>query len=1157
MTRRFSVLSASTVRALIVVFAASLAALVCAGSAAALTFTPGDPVVFRAGTTSETLATKTAAAAFFDEFEPNGNLAGSVALPTTVNGANRRLTVDGSGSSEGLLTLSGNDEFLFAVGYNAPLGTKKVSELKSNGTVKEEEEGKAASRVVARVSKTGEVNTETALTDFANGNNARSATSQEGVKIWLGGAGKSTSGGVHFTELKKTTSTVLNNVDSNVRQVEVVDGQLYTSADPTKNEIKIAKVGTGEPISGETNTISNLPFETETAPKQPYAFSMLTLGLGSEPDTIYVADGTSTENAGRNAIVKYCLKSGKWVEEGAVEVPFITGVAARDTNGIVTIYATTGGEKGLEGHLYKLTDVSGFGGMLAGVPQELYATPTNEGFRGVAFAPGTTFETGGTPPPAPTISVEKSLAAAMGDPTNPTAAITIGDSGYAANELTVAVHSANQTVAPQANINVTGSGKERTLHVTPAAVGESKLTVTVEAPNGVTQTAAVQYGASPYEGNESDRYYDGAGNASTEIDVGGGYMIAGDDENNILRLYHERHSGEPVKTYNFTNVLPFGSQEMDIESSARAGNMLYWMGSLANSHHGEPRPATDVLFATKITGSGANTELTYVGSYTHLREDIVEWDSNNGNPLGLSESAKEGSASDLPTGFNVEGLEFAAGSEEEAYIGFRAPIEPTSNRTKALVIPVKNLGDLVKHGNPGLTKATFGSAMEWNLSEPNCAANEPRTCLGIREIRKNAEGEYLIIAGQSEETDTVFALYGWDGNTEDEPVKLNTEVPGLTAEGAWEGIVSVPEPITNGSEVELVEDNGDSTWYESGLDSKNGLAEGLQKDLGRLFTIEIPAPGPSGPPHLQSGTNPNSGKFSIRWKPAPTLRARFLLQHQNAEKVAGRRWAATSAAGNTTSTPRSRARGTTALRRATKRAKAAFSARIGSDQGRPYRAPRADAAPRTRTRPVLGQRRLVQEYGDGLVHLQRRPETCRRQRRQRCRTLSLTPPKTYNTSGSFEACGTVEDKVKNKSAEGCVTVQVDATSPTLEITCPATAVQGESVSGTVTASDGQSGLAQDPTGTVPINTANAGPQTITRTAIDNVGHETTKSCTTEVVYPTPGAPMLTGASNPNNGNFKLTWTGPNPGSNVGLTYTLQQRLITSGTWTTWPAASNR
>jgi hypothetical protein len=112
---------------------------------------------------------------------------------------------------------------------------------------------------------------------------------------------------------------------------------------------------------------------------------------------------------------------------------------------------------------------------------------------------------------------------------------------------------------------------------------------------------------------------------------------------------------------------------------------------------------------------------------------------------------------------------------------------------------------------------------------------------------------------------------------------------------------------------------------------------------------------------------------------------------------------------------------------------------------------------------------------------------------------SITAPQTFNTDGSHTASGTEADNVGNVSAPGEVTVQVDATAPSIEISCPATAPVGSSTVATVSASDGQSGLASDPSGTVPINTSKAGPQTITRTAIDNVGHETTTSCTTEVV----------------------------------------------------------
>jgi hypothetical protein len=114
---------------------------------------------------------------------------------------------------------------------------------------------------------------------------------------------------------------------------------------------------------------------------------------------------------------------------------------------------------------------------------------------------------------------------------------------------------------------------------------------------------------------------------------------------------------------------------------------------------------------------------------------------------------------------------------------------------------------------------------------------------------------------------------------------------------------------------------------------------------------------------------------------------------------------------------------------------------------------------------------------------------------------SIPPAETFDTSGSHDACATVSDNAGNVSAPGCVTVQVDATPPSLEISCPAAVPVGTAgVTATITASHGYSGLRTNPSGTVPIETGKAGPQTITRTAVSNVGLEMTRSCTTEVGY---------------------------------------------------------
>jgi hypothetical protein len=1074
MTRRFARLS-SRMRGVLVLLAAALGALSCVSPAGATSLTAGDIVIYRVGSGSETLAKDTGATAYLDEYEPNGTFVTSLAFPTVVSGKNKRLVADGTASSEGLLTLSENGLYVMATGYDAAAGAAKLSESKAKTNL----------RTVARVSGSGEINTETALENFANENNPRSAASKEGKKIWVGGAGKTTTGGVHYGELGAKEAISLDETLTNVREVSIVDGQLYVSADPTKSgELTIATVGSGLPE--KATTVTNLPFAS--APKQPYAYSLLTLGSGSTPDTLYVAENALGE------VVKYGLTGGKWVEEGSVEVPYVTGVTANDVNGVVTIYATSSGEKGIEGTLYRIVDLSGQGGTLTAIPQELAVTPTNEAFRGVSFVPGTGIGKGGTPPPAPTVSAaENTLAGAIGDTTNATLGLTVGDSLYTAEELTVTVRSSNRIVAPQAGISVSGSGSERTLHVAPGAVGESRLTITVEAPDGAITSTLVTYGASENLGS-SARYYAGAGNCSSAIDVGEGYVICGDDQVNVLHLYHERHSSEPVKSFDFTKELPFGATEIDIEASARSGDTLYWMGSLSNSHHGEPRPGTDVVFAATITGSGASTHLSYLGSYTHLREDLIEWDDENGMPLGFAASSEEGAPSDLPSGFNVEGLEFAAGSSTEAYVAFRAPLEPPEARGLSLMVPVKNFSALVTDGNPGTTNAILGPPIEWNLGG-----------LGIREIRRNAENEYLVIAGTADESDSGWGLYGWDGEPDVGPVLLST-TPELAqvAEGAWESIVSVAEPMASGDEVELLEDNGDTTWYENGLDSKNGLAVGLQKDLGNLFTVEVPTPEAPGAPVLFTGSTPNTGQFTLRWKPAPTLHPTFTLQHKNASGG----WT-TVATGiqhrEYTFTAGSPEEEGTWTYRVSERNRNESGVSGYSPESEPIEVdqtpPNAPTATASRAPDYAGNGGWYKNSVTVSFTANGDPLLADGSTGSGVEPASLSAPQTFATSGSHDACGTVADNVGNVSKPGCLTVQVDATAPSLEISCPVSvAFDSEGVTATVTASDGYSGLSTDPSGTVPIETDRPGPQTITRTAVSNVGFETTRSCTTEVGY---------------------------------------------------------
>ncbi len=114
---------------------------------------------------------------------------------------------------------------------------------------------------------------------------------------------------------------------------------------------------------------------------------------------------------------------------------------------------------------------------------------------------------------------------------------------------------------------------------------------------------------------------------------------------------------------------------------------------------------------------------------------------------------------------------------------------------------------------------------------------------------------------------------------------------------------------------------------------------------------------------------------------------------------------------------------------------------------------------------------------------------------------SLPAPATVVTSGSTTVEGTVKDLAGNESASAGLAVQVDATSPSLAITCPSAPVPvGAAASAAWTAGDAESGLGTPASGSVPLDTSSAGQKTaIAPAALDNVGHTRSASCTYSVV----------------------------------------------------------
>jgi len=138
------------------------------------------------------------------------------------------------------------------------------------------------------------------------------------------------------------------------------------------------------------------------------------------------------------------------------------------------------------------------------------------------------------------------------------------------------------------------------------------------------------------------------------------------------------------------------------------------------------------------------------------------------------------------------------------------------------------------------------------------------------------------------------------------------------------------------------------------------------------------------------------------------------------------------------------------------------------------------------------------------------------------------------TSGTLSYSGVATDRADNDSGATTGAVKVDAGNASVTIDgCPTGKVLlGASVSITVTATDAESGLASDPSGTLSLDTGTVGTKTRTVTAGDNVGHEQTKTCAYGVVFDFTG--FLAPIDNPVTGKMN----GVKAGSSVPVKFKL-------------------
>ena len=245
----------------------------------------------------------TASATFIDKYSDAGSLISSVALPTTVSGANRPLTESANSTSIGHLSLSVDGQYLMLGGYDADVGTTNVRQ----GTT---------GRVIGRVSLSnftaGGVNTTTSLTDAypgssGNNNDMRSVVSTDGTNFWTSGtsfpAFPGNNSGIHYATLGATTSFRMSNNPVNTRVANIFNNQLYMSS-ASGAFVGVSTVGTGVTVpTGDDQSTTTLLFGTG-AGSSPYDFWF------KDANTVYVADDRVSASGG--GIQKWEFISGSW-----------------------------------------------------------------------------------------------------------------------------------------------------------------------------------------------------------------------------------------------------------------------------------------------------------------------------------------------------------------------------------------------------------------------------------------------------------------------------------------------------------------------------------------------------------------------------------------------------------------------------------------------------------------------------------------------------------------------------------------------------------------------------------------------------------------------------------------------------------------------------
>ncbi len=233
--------------------------------------------------------------------------------------------------------------------------------------------------------------------------------------------------------------------------------------------------------------------------------------------------------------------------------------------------------------------------------------------------------------------------------------------------------------------------------------------------------------------------YYGTCGASAGVFLDETYFVVANDEDCVLRVYR-LGTAQPVAARDVSGFLQLDRQrpEVDLEAAARAGDLVWWLGSHSRTAAGRPAPNRHRLFATRLVPAAAGG---VPGLEPHgkpclrLLDDLLAAPSLRDLPLAAA--ARRGP--EEPGGLNLEGL--AAAPDGRLWLGFRNPVPGG----RALLVPLEN-PDAVARGVP----ARVGEPVRLDLGG-----------LGVRDLCW-IERRCWVLAGPAVGGDN-FRLYVWSG----------------------------------------------------------------------------------------------------------------------------------------------------------------------------------------------------------------------------------------------------------------------------------------------------------------------------------------------------------------------------------------------------------